>query len=99
MNEQEQEMWRQIDNNTDYISKFNALHVGRNYEVHFKGGDSQRVYVLDRKDEHPITIVAGLSGVVMHMVCFRFKKHHTNEEWESYIKDADWARSFLRALC
>ncbi len=87
MNEQEKEMWRQIDNNLEYISRFEELHVGKNYSIQFKGGDTQYVYVVDRRDEHPICIVAGLEGVSMHVIYFRFRKHHSNEEWESNIAD------------
>lgn len=85
----EKEMWRQIDENLDYVSKFNELHVGKNYAVKFKGGDTQYVYVVERYDERPICIVAGIEGVSMHVVNFRFRKHNSLEEWVSYIRDID----------
>lgn len=87
MNERVIEMWRQIDNNIDYVSRFNELYVGRNYAIQFKSGDTQCVYVVSRQDSRPICIVSGIEGVSMHVVHFRFRKHHSNEEWESNIAD------------
>ena len=89
MKEQIKEMWRQIDNHREYVSRFNELYVGRNYSIKFKGGDTQYVYVVSRQDSRPFCIVAGIDSVSMDMVSFRFRKHHTNEEWESDISDID----------